>query len=222
MLRQLRQKLVNWLLKNARIGHLEVGEHTVTIDGNNITVPGTVDGVDISVHAANPDAHHARGHDHSLAADGTPIAVAGVPNLDAPKITSGRFGMPRMPDGTSGQVLTGQGAGADPAYAAPATKSIATGTYVGNGTNGRQITLGFKCSLVIIMGFPTGYWYSQWTLIPSKTMEHYISTTGHYDDTADQYLHATDGFVVSAAGAGGGGGGANCNNVTFYYWAISV
>jgi len=68
--------------------------------------------------------HHNRSHDHSLAADGTPIAVAGVPNLPASKITSGRFGMPRMPDGTSGQVLTAQGAGVDPAYAAvPAVPS---------------------------------------------------------------------------------------------------
>ncbi len=124
MLRQLRQKLVNWLLKNARIGHLEVGEHTVTIDGNNITVPGTVDGVDISVHAANADAHHARSHDHSLAADGSPIAVAGVPSLDAAKITSGRFGVARMPDGISGQVLTSQGAGNSPAYSDTPTLHI--------------------------------------------------------------------------------------------------
>ena len=62
------------------------------------------------------DQHHARSHDHSLAADGTPIAVAGVPNLSASKITSGRFGMPRMPDGNSGQGLVGKGAGVDPAY----------------------------------------------------------------------------------------------------------
>lgn len=41
-----------------------------------------------------------------------------VPAIDVAKITSGRFGMPRMPDGTLGQVLTGQGAGVDPVYAA--------------------------------------------------------------------------------------------------------
>jgi len=65
-----------------------------------------------------PNAHHVRSHDHSLALDGSPIAVAGVPNLPASKITSERFGMPRMPDGTSGYVLTAQGAGVDPIYAA--------------------------------------------------------------------------------------------------------
>jgi len=62
------------------------------------------------------DQHHARSHDHSLAADGSPIAVAGVPNLPASKITSGRFGMPRMPDGTLNYVLKAGGVGVDPAY----------------------------------------------------------------------------------------------------------
>ena len=40
-------------------------------------------------------------------------------SLAASQVTSGRFGMPRMPDGTSGQVLTAQGAGVAPAYVAP-------------------------------------------------------------------------------------------------------
>jgi len=33
----------------------------------------------IATHKADVDAHQARSHDHSLAADGSPIAVAGVP-----------------------------------------------------------------------------------------------------------------------------------------------
>ena len=37
---------------------------------------------------------------------------------DASEITSGRFGMARMPDGTDGYVLTAKGAGIDPAYEA--------------------------------------------------------------------------------------------------------
>ena len=70
--------------------------------------------------------HHNRSHDHSLAADGSPIVVAGVPNLDVAKITTGRFGMARMPSGTSGQVLTAQGAGVDPAYSVvPAPPAVA-------------------------------------------------------------------------------------------------
>ena len=39
-------------------------------------------------------------------------------DTDASLITTGRFGVARMPDGTSGQVLTAQGVGVDPAYAA--------------------------------------------------------------------------------------------------------
>jgi hypothetical protein len=62
------------------------------------------------------DQHHARSHDHSNALDGSPIAVAGVPNLDVAKITTGRFGMARMPDGTLNNVIKGGGAGANPAY----------------------------------------------------------------------------------------------------------
>lgn len=85
---------------------------------DSITLPvgKTVDGTDISAHVATADAHQPRSHDHSLAADGTPIAVAGVPDLDTAKITTGRFGMPRMPDGPVDLVLTAQGAGVDPVY----------------------------------------------------------------------------------------------------------
>ncbi len=46
------------------------------------------------------------------------LLAADIPNLDTAKITSGRFGMPRMPDGTSGYFLKAQGAGVDPVYAA--------------------------------------------------------------------------------------------------------
>jgi hypothetical protein len=47
-----------------------------------------------------------------------------IPSLDAAKITSGRFGMARMPDGTSGYYLKAQGSGVDPVYAAvPAVPS---------------------------------------------------------------------------------------------------
>jgi hypothetical protein len=49
---------------------------------------------------------------------GAPNTDDDVPRARAGDILSGRFGMARMPDGTSGYVLTAQGAGADPAYAA--------------------------------------------------------------------------------------------------------
>jgi len=59
------------------------------------------------------DDHHARDH-------ATRHAVGGGDqvSLDASQIGSGRFGMARMPTGTSGYVLTAQGEGVDPVYAA--------------------------------------------------------------------------------------------------------
>jgi len=66
------------------------------------------------------DDHHARDH-------ATRHAVGGGDqvSLDTSQIGTGRFGMARMPDGTSGQVLTAQGAGVDPAYAAAAGVTVA-------------------------------------------------------------------------------------------------
>lgn len=40
---------------------------------------------------------HARLHDHSNALDGSPIAVAGIPNLSANKITSDILALARIP-----------------------------------------------------------------------------------------------------------------------------
>jgi len=78
---------------------------------------------------------HARSHDHSLAADGSPIAIAGVPDLPATKITSGRFGMARMPDGTLNYVLTAKGAGVDPAYEPLPAAAPHKATHVSGGTD---------------------------------------------------------------------------------------
>jgi len=102
--------LLNWLLK--RDGHSVIiggplgWEWAKTIDDAHHGIRGP------GLHADS----HVRQHDHSLAADGSPIALAGVPDLPASKITSGRFGMPRMPDGIANRVLKAAGAGADPAY----------------------------------------------------------------------------------------------------------
>ena len=78
----------------------------------------------ITAHKGDASAHHAK-------------------TTKASEITSERFGMPRLPAGTAGHVLTAQGAGSDPAYAAPAgpgtasrcraylgsSQSITTATY---------------------------------------------------------------------------------------------
>jgi len=80
------------------------------------SIAGVITDVQHGTKTSIPDAHHARSHDHSLAADGSPIAVAGVPDLPATKITSLRFPMARMPDGTLNRALLAQGAGVDPVY----------------------------------------------------------------------------------------------------------
>jgi hypothetical protein len=59
------------------------------------------------------------------------LVAADIPSLDASKITSGRFGMARMPDGTSGYFLKAAGAGSDPAYA---NHDVDTGVH-GVGSN---------------------------------------------------------------------------------------
>ena len=84
----------------------------------------------ISLTDITANQHHNQSHDHSLAADGSPIAVAGVPNLDTSKITSGRFVLARLPDGTAGYFLKAAGAGVDPAFAALAAGDIASGRLV--------------------------------------------------------------------------------------------
>jgi hypothetical protein len=103
--------------------------------------------------------------------------------------------------------------------------TIVSGSYTGNGGNGRQITIGFKCSHVIIMGGPGGI-VADWSLIPSYTVYHegYQTATGiqamTYNDTSNTYLHASDGFVVSNNKAGAIVG-SNYSSGVYYYWAIS-
>ncbi len=77
-----------------------------------------------------------------LRREGDTIPAAEIASLDAAKIGSGRFGLARMPDSTLNYVLTAQGAGVDPAYAAVAAAppllaplfrtNAATGTFQTN------------------------------------------------------------------------------------------
>jgi len=104
---------------------------------------GTITDAQHGTKTTIPDAHHGRSHDHSLAADGSPIAVAGVPSLPASKITSERFPMPRMPDGTSGYVLTAKGSGVDPAYEAPVGGAAHDVSHVEGTTDISKDAIGF-------------------------------------------------------------------------------
>jgi len=91
---------------------------------------------------------------------------------------------------------------------------IATGSYVGNET-ARQVTTGFKCSMVIITSFDGQNAPEQWVAIPNATLVHYQAAAKHADDTVRAFLHATDGFSLDNTVA------ANKTGSTYYYWAIS-
>ena len=110
------------------------------------------------------------------------------------------------------QLMVGQGVGSTPIE--EAKKQIATGTYTGNGAAGRQITVGFKCSCVIIQGVTN---VTRHTLVPLMTVQDAIDTVteDNVNDTVNCYLHATDGFVVSNVGW------SNNAGLTYYYFAIS-
>lgn len=73
--------------------------------------------------------------------------------------------------------------------------AVATGTYTGNDTDDRQITTGFKCSMVLLMSEAT---VIMWIAMPDGTLQQRGGTTAH---VTDLLLHATDGFVVDQVDA---------------------
>lgn len=124
------------------------------------------------------------------------FATARIPGLAASKITSGRFGMARMPAGTSGQVLTAQGAGVDPAYAAAAAGATLTiaETEVYNGTPSQAVwtdldlsgTVGAQVTLVLLK-FSNAY-NTRWA----------VRKNG---DTDEFYDAASEGVACGASAA---------------------
>jgi len=100
-----------------------------------------------------------------------------------------------------------------PIFNPPTVPRIATGTYTGNAADGRQITTGFKCSMVVIITFATlnGRISRIWVAIPNITKVEAQDTGG----TGEVSLHATNGFVVNALYS-------NANLITYYYWAIEA
>lgn len=121
----------------------------------------------------------------------------------------------RVPAGAEGTVLT-MGP-ADPGFAVhPAAKKVGAGSYAGNDSDDRQITVGFKCSRVIILEMASKY---KWVLIPNACLLS-VPANPNEDESAHITIHATDGFVVGDVTAGYAKT-ANYTTKTYYYWAIS-
>jgi len=141
----------------------------------------------------------------------SPIPSDDVPNLDTSKITTGRFGMARMPDGTSGYVLTAQGADVDPAYAAaPAAGGLA---IFGDGSDGDVTTTGdvtltrdmFYNSLTVDTGhtlYPAGY-----RIFVKGTLT--VNTGGIIDRSGNDGSGTTGGAALAAGTLGGSGAGGD-------------
>lgn len=92
------------------------------------------------------------------------VPDAQIPNLAASKITSEQFGLARMPRGTDSLVLTGTGAGTNPAYeAAPGALLTVAETEVFTGTSPTTWTdldlsgtIGANVALVVLKHFSAG------------------------------------------------------------------
>ena len=108
----------------------------------------------------------------------------------------------------AGKLLRGAGEGVDPVLIdVPSVKLMATGTYTGNASGGRQITTGFKCNLIMIVN-TTNYSYSGY-ILPGGSIALFSSPA-----SGGGTLHGTNGFVLD-------GTHLNRNNHVYYYWAIS-
>lgn len=96
--------------------------------------------------------HATSGHKHTGAANDAPRMATGA-------ISSGRFPLARIPEGTDGHFLRGTGVGSSPAYEAVAVARVSNGTYVGNNGAARQIvhSLGATPKIVLITGSTSAF-----------------------------------------------------------------
>jgi len=118
------------------------GSGTASLDvEGNITLGGTVDGIDISAHAANPAAHHA------LATAGDGLLITGQqlrvdPLLAGGGLTYTAGGILAVGAG-SGIVVAANSIAIDPSYAMPTTRRVDTAApLTGGGELSVDLTLG--------------------------------------------------------------------------------
>lgn len=112
---------------------------------------------------------------------------------------------------TLNKLLKGAGAGVAPTEIdVPSARTVATGSYTGDGTDNRQITTGFKCSFIVLSSSISA---RRWTVIPNISIYDLVGAGGNVV-TTDCLIHATDGFEVDNLYA-------NANTQVYRYWAIS-
>ena len=91
-------------------------------------------------------------------------------------------------------------------------RQTASGNYLGDNTVGRQITTGFKCGLVFVMA-EVG---NRVIMIPNASVGD-TPAANNSDERANDYIHATDGFIVSTVGAN-----LNFNLAPYHWWAMEA
>ena len=122
-------------------------------------------------------------------------AAVATAHQDAPALITAH-GISAKHRWTLNKLLKGAGPGADPTEIdVPTGKDIATGSYTGTG-NTRQITTGFKCSLVIVLCTSNSGVTGCGIMMPGGS-----SNFGGTTRDAWFYLHATDGFHLESHGA---------------------
>ncbi|MBA7673053.1 hypothetical protein ES703_81241 [subsurface metagenome] len=98
----------------------------------------------------------------------------------------------------------------------PSGATIVTGSYTGDNADNRQITIGFKPTLIFL--YRPAATKSWWFIFTSmQTIKHSLAVDGYvvWSTMNDLVIHASDGFVVDK-------NWANNIGVTYYYWAISA
>jgi hypothetical protein len=175
------------------------GEWLSFRSGGHMVLLGQVDSVDVSAHTHTGGA----GDAGQVLSAGIGAGAVGYPHLAVNSVTSskigaGEVGTAHLANGTvvSSKIASGQVGKNHLSF--PAAQ-LATDFYTGDGTSGRQITIGFAPKLVKIVGLTVAT-YLEWTVMTSAISEailHHAATGAHWrGNTVLPRLDHSDGFHV--------------------------
>lgn len=94
---------------------------------------------------------------------------------------------------------------------------LAYGSYAGDNTTNRQITVGFRCKYVFIG--EVGAFKEVWTVYGSLHSLLCAESDRIWDEGTRVKLHATDGFIISYSSIFEGSQGANMSGRSYAYIA---